>query len=158
MKAPAKLKGRPAQGLVELAQDREKTYSAFFVAIRSGLLGERSALAVFHHLENLDTQYRIVMREEKGEDSAPELAEQYRFQFEFVAALSRPKAMEARPEPAGDQVSPGAFRFFFQAIKNSQLSLDQVMQAAFLRTAPDHLLDHSPQLRALKGSVWGLAS
>ncbi len=141
------------QALGPLSGYREEVFLAFLVGIRSKLLDEAAALAVYSRLEELDTRYRIAFRAEDGLKELESLAEDYLYQVRFLKAISRASA--PKPHKRDGQISQEAFRQLFQRVKKGQLGLDQLMHAPFLRVAPHHLLAGSPDYLALKREVWG---
>ncbi len=122
-----------------LKQARDRAFQSFFVAIRSGLLGQNPAQKIWERLEQLE------LKRARGEDLA-ELAENYLGIIEMLGTLGQAKT--------GAGPSDEIFSRFFRRLKGGTLSNEQVKMAALVRQLPPEAANS--QLARLRDQMWGL--
>lgn len=139
----------------ELFKTRERLFIAFYVAIRSGHVMEKPAREVYRRLEELESPYRILLREEApSRGDITQLEQEYQQVVDFMGALEKNPQFIPLERDSQSAASVAEFRHLFQAVKEGRVTPDELMYAPFLRSAPRHILEKSSELAEMKGKVW----
>lgn len=157
LEAPKKFIQRANEAaLARVTDQRETVFINFYVGLRSGLIGEGSALEIYNKLEELDVGYRILMRDGNlARAELKELYEGYLFLEDYISALATSSNLEPSVRQHPNQVSLNEFRELGKRVSEARITPEQLMYAPFLRTAPEHTLETHPELRSLRTLVWG---
>lgn len=121
-----------------LNQARDRAFQSFFVAVRSGLLGQTPAQRIWERLESLE------LKRARSEDLET-LAESYLGVIEMLTTMGQGKT--------GSGPSDQLFSRFFRRVKSGGLSNEQVKMAALVRQLPPEA--SGSQLGKLRNDMWG---
>ncbi|MEW6281877.1 MAG: response regulator [Candidatus Eremiobacterota bacterium] len=126
----------------KLQHCRDDLFRNFFVAVRSGALGEGEALILWRRLEALD------MQRETGQGSPSELLQE----FQLMTSLLRFAVRHWE-----EDVSPEEFTRLYGRLTDGTLSAEQLMLAPLLRHMDPQHRQSSPELNSLYERLWGSA-
>lgn len=133
-----------------LTQERKEAFRALYIGTRSGYLSRRTASELYIHLETLEERYRNVLNiEDPGEERVAALATAYQSLIANIESLTFGSGEDETEELPRDQLTD-----LFQAIKASDVGLDDVQYAPLLRKTPDETFQRAPKLQALKDQLW----
>lgn len=121
-----------------LTQARDRAFQSFFVAVRSGLVGQSPAQRIWERLEQLE------LRRARSEN-LDDLAESYLSIIEMLTTLGQSNS--------GTGPSDETFSRFFRRVKGGDLSNEQVKMAALIRQLPPEA--STSQVAKLKDTLWG---
>lgn len=131
---------------------REGVFQGLYVGIRSGFLSNRAALEIYSELEHIDPAFRALLN-----DSSPSTKEIQRVQECFDSLHDRlmqhEKGLMKDPERA-TLIEQVRFDLLFEAVKNNEISIEDLQYAPLLRTTLDERFETLTELHALKQRLW----
>lgn len=146
------LGGRSDEVVTELMEDRESLFHSFYVGVRSGLLNEAAALALFRRLEEVEDPYREFLRE--GTGNLKELKMEYHSIAEFLISFANDNTFEPAAGLQELAVSKEEFAGLYRSIQKGHVDADQLMYAPMLRSGYPGFLDRFPELEELRQQLW----
>lgn len=136
------------QGMVK---ERQEAFQGLYVGARSGYLKQHAANQVYMALENLEGEFRKLLNAKNPPtDRIYELQEHYT-DIQEQLSLHKIGAEEENERPA---LPENTFSPLFKAIKDSEISLEDLLYAPLLRKTPDSRFETLAELLELKRRLW----
>lgn len=137
--------------LSELVEERQSAFRGLYLGSRSGYLSRRAASEVYNKLEILEEKFRAVLNApEPSAKQIKDLQELYRDLSDRIASLEL-----GAPEAENDGIIPPEhMTALYEAIKSSQIGLDDLQYAPLLRKTPDQRFETLKELLELKRQLW----
>jgi CheY-like chemotaxis protein len=138
--------------LEDLVNSRQEAFRGLFVGTRSGYLSQYNANEIYTSLESLESKFRRLLNSPKASSALiRELEESYRDIHEQLALLE----IGAKEDTViRETLEVEVFAPLFEAIKDSQISFDDLLYAPLLRKTPDSRFETLSELLALKRKLW----
>lgn len=146
------------RALERVVSERNEAFRFLFVGSRSGYLSQQTASELYTKLELLETRFRKLLNEENPD---LELVDRMtRTYFDIAMYDTSPLDLDAQPEatPATKTIPDELFRPLYDAIKNSEISFEELQYAPLLRITPDTRFETMKELLELKRKLWPRAS
>lgn len=138
--------------LADLVEERQEAFRGLFVGARSGFLSARAGLEVYTKLELLEPRFRAILNAESADpDRLRELQELYAAIGQRIASFEQGEAEEA---PNEGVLSLAKFQALYDALKSSEIGIDDLLYAPLLRETPDERFETLPVLLELKRKLW----
>ena len=142
------------RALERIVEERQEAFRGLFVGIRSGYLSQPPASELYSKLESLETRFRRLLNEANPDAARmQELEETYRG-IQMFDDTPLP-ASEGRGGGGLPGVIPQEqFRPLYEAIKQSEISFEELLYAPLLRITPDSRFETMRELIELKRKLW----
>lgn len=139
------------QTLVELVAERQESFRGLYLGVRSGYLQAKAASEVYNKLELLEDDFRALLNApETDTKAARELQLKYTDLSNRIASLE----LGADASQSDNLVPKDQMNALFQAVKSSQIGLDDLQYAPLLRKTPDNRFETLQELLAVKRRLW----
>lgn len=134
-----------------LVKERQEAFRGLFVGTRSGYLNQHSANQIYVSLENLENDFRKLLNSKKPpSDRIYDLQEHYTDIQERLALLKIGVEEDSEhPTLPGELFSP-----LYRAVKDSEISFEDLLYAPLLRKTPDSRFETLAELLELKRKLW----
>lgn len=139
--------------LRDLVAERQEAFRGLYLGTRSGYLSELAAHEVYSSLESLEEQFRGHLNNE-----SPTLPEIRTLTQDYAALGNRIAELELGSTEVqhATAVPKDQFNRLFEAVKSSQIDLDDLQYAPLLRQTPDNRFETYRKLLDLKHRLWPL--
>lgn len=137
--------------LVDLVAERQESFRGLYLGTRSGYLQFPAASEVYARLEVLEDEFRAILNTPKPDGKVSR-----ELQNSYTEVSNRIAALESGGHVASiaAEVPQDQMRALFNAIKGSQLGLDDLQYAPLLRKTPDNRFETLQELLELKHRLW----
>lgn len=136
----------------ELSSYRREAFRGLYVGVRSGFLCRRDACALYLRLEDLELRYRALLNiEEPAETRVDVMLKEY---SGLKSYLLEKGFGSFDTGVSQDDLSNSELTGLFEAIKTSDVGLDDVQYAPLLRAAGDEEFGRARELYELKHKLW----
>lgn len=146
------------RALERVVEERQEAFRFLFVGTRSGYLSQHTASELYSKIELLETRFRRLLNEESPKAAlVQEIESAYRdIQMYDTSplALEDLKSGQGEEAPALRIIPQEQFKPLFEAIKQSQISFEELLYAPLLRITPDARFETMQELLALKRKLW----
>lgn len=141
----------------QLSEARWEGFRGLYVGVRSGFLSRRDACALYLRLEDLEIRYRALLNiEEPAERRIADMLAEYTGLQSYLQEKGFGSTDSEVPQL---ELGNSELTEFFEAIKKSDLGLDDVQYAPLLRHAEDEQFARAHELLELKRVLWpGIAA
>lgn len=141
--------------LERLVLQRQAGFQALYVGVRSNCLTLKAACDVYIRLEHLEKKFRALLN--AGEPDSKNLMIVRALYSDISNQIN--EFMEKRGEEAPSEgvVTRDQFRPLYEAIKNSEIGVEELQYAPVLREAPDGRLETLKELIEVKRKIWPAA-
>lgn len=137
--------------LVGLVRERQESFRGLYVGARSGYLNQQAANEIYVSLESLEADFRKLLNAKSSTaDQIFDLQEHYTDIHERLA-LCEIGAQDETQRPILPQES---FAPLYTAIKDSEISFEELLYAPLLRKTPDSRFETLSELLELKRKLW----
>ena len=137
--------------LEDVVGERQEAFRGLYLGTRSGYLNPRGAAEVYNRLEYLEVIFRDMLNQpEPDPGRAKELLELYRQLSDRIAKLE----LGADADVGEEMVPPEQMAALYEAIKSSQIGLDDLQYAPLLRKTPDNRFETLQELLQVKHRLW----
>lgn len=140
------------RALERVVEERQEGFRGLFVGIRSGYLSERAACELYARLEFRETRFRRLLNEEAPNASLVEAMEMA--YLDIRMRLEEFKSGQAQEAPNPSVVPLEQFLPLYKAIKDSEISFEELLYAPLLRITPDARFETMKELIELKHKLW----
>jgi CheY-like chemotaxis protein len=140
------------RALEQLVEERQEAFRGLFVGIRSGYLSQRAASELYTRLEFLETRFRKLLNEETPKASRVEDIERLYLAIQMRLEDFRSGQAEEAPNPS--IIPQEQFMPLYEAIKESEISFEELLYAPLLRITPDARFETMKELLELKRKLW----
>ena len=139
------------QKLVGLVQERQETFRGLYVGVRSKYLSQNAASELYTSLEALENTFRRLLNDPNPEtDKIFALQEEYMDIHERLALHQIGASEEVQREALSlDEFSP-----LYNAIRESEITFEELLYAPLLRKTPDQRFETLAELLELKRKLW----
>lgn len=136
----------------ELSSHRWEAFRGLYVGVRSGFLSRRDACALYLRLEDLEARYRALLNiEEPASSRIDEVLQEY---SGLKTYLIEKGFGSFDTDVSQEELSNSELTGLFEAIKKSDVGLDDVQYAPLLRAAEDDEFGKARELYELKRKLW----
>lgn len=137
--------------LVELVAERQEAFRGLYLGTRSGYLPFQAASEVYHSLEVLEERFRALLNAGKTDNKAAR-----ELQTAYTEVSNRISTLESGGSPSQSDIAipAGQMKALYNAIKGSQMGLDDLQYAPLLRNTPDNRFETLQELLELKHRLW----
>lgn len=137
--------------LVELVAERQEAFRGLYLGTRSGYLQYPAASEVYHRLEVLEDRFRALLNAGKTDNKAAR-----DLQAAYTEVSNRISTLESGGAPIESDIDIPSeqMKALFNAIKGSQMGLDDLQYAPLLRKTPDNRFETLQELLVLKHRLW----
>lgn len=143
--------------LQELVAERQEAFRGLYLGSRSGYLSRSAALEVYSKLEDLEAQFRSQLNTEK-----PNLTEIVDLRGAYTQLGDRIAVLELGGKTKESTQETGVpaqeFEALYEAMKSSQIGLDDLQYAPLLRETPDNRFETHQKLLELKHRLWPITT
>lgn len=137
--------------LEEVVEERQEAFRGLYLGVRSGYLNPRGAAEVYNRLEYLEVIFRDLLNQSEADpERTKELLELYRQLSDRIAKLE----LGADAQVGEEIVPPDQMAALYEAIKSSQIGLDDLQYAPLLRKTPDSRFETLQELLQVKHRLW----
>ena len=137
--------------LEEVVEERQEAFRGLYLGVRSGYLNPRGAAEVYNRLEYLEVIFRDLLNHSEADpERTRELLELYRQLSDRIAKLE----LGADAQVGEEIVPPDQMAALYEAIKSSQIGLDDLQYAPLLRKTPDSRFETLQELLQVKHRLW----
>ena len=141
------------RALERVVDERQEAFRGLFVGIRSGYLSHRAASELYTRLELMETRFRKLLNEEAPKAQPVEDIE--RTYLEVQERLEDFKSGRAEEAPNPSSIIPAEqFDPLYNAVKESEISFEELLYAPLLRLTPDVRFETMKELIDLKRKLW----
>lgn len=134
-----------------LVKERQEAFRGLYVGVRSGYLNRQSANQIYVSLESLENEFRKLLNSKApSKDRIYELQEHYHDLQERLALMRIGAEEESNLPLLTDEV----FSPLYQAVKDSEISFEDLLYAPLLRRTPDSRFETLTELLELKRKLW----
>lgn len=145
------------QALERVVGERQEAFRFLFVGTRSGYLSQHKACELYSKLEQLETRFRRLLNEESPDATLVE--EMARAYFDIQMYDTSPLRDElsggrAEQAPKANTIAEAQFQPLYEAIKQSEISFEELQYAPLLRITPDARFETMKELIDLKRKLW----
>ena len=138
--------------LEKLVLQRQEAFRALFVGARSNFLSVKAACEIYIKLEMLEERFRPLLNS-KTPDS-PKMRELRIMFTDLHSRIGEFESGAGQEAPNEGLVPLEQFRTLYEAMKDSEIGLDDLQYAPLLRTAPDERFETLPEMLVLKRKLW----
>ena len=140
------------KALESMVLARQGAFRGLYVGTRSGYLSLKAAAEIYIKLEVTEDEFRgLLNASDPRLNNIKEIQEVYSSISERMELFQQGVASEA----VNEGILPAKqFKHFYEAIKNSEIGLDDIMYAPLLRKTPDERFETLGNLLELKKRVW----
>jgi CheY-like chemotaxis protein len=145
--------GRSKDRVLErLVEERQEAFRGLFVGVRSGYLNQPPAAEIYSKLEALEARFRRLLNEANPDPArVQELESTYRA---LQMADTSPLSEEPESGSPTRLIPQAQFTPLYQAIKQSEISFEELLYAPLLRITPDARFETMRELIELKRKLW----
>ncbi len=140
------------RALERVVDERQEAFRGLFVGIRSGYLSQHAASEMYTRLELLETRFRKLLNEENPK--TPQVQEIESFYHDVQDRLEDFKSGRAQEAPNPSIIPQEQFKPLYEAIKESEISFEELLYAPLLRITPDARFETMKELIELKRKLW----
>lgn len=140
------------RALERVVEERQEGFRGLFVGIRSGYLSERAASELYTKLEFRETRFRKLLNEEAPSATQVETLEMA--YLDIRMRLEEFKSGQAQEAPNPSVIPLEQFLPLYKAIKDSEISFEELLYAPLLRITPDARFETMKELIELKHKLW----
>lgn len=140
------------RALERVVDERQEAFRGLFVGIRSGYLSHRAASELYTRLELMETRFRKLLNEEAPKAQSVEDIE--RTYLEVQERLEDFKSGRAEEAPNPSIIPAEQFDPLYNAVKESEISFEELLYAPLLRITPDARFETMKELIDLKRKLW----
>lgn len=141
-----------------LVEERDMAFRFLFVGTRTKYLSQREASELYSKLETLEARYRRLLNEESPKESVVKAIESAYQGIQMHDASPLPLEMleggQAKDAPPPRVISREEFEPLYNAVKNSEISFEDLLYAPLLRITPDSRFETMQELLELKRKLW----
>lgn len=137
--------------LVGLVRERQESFRGLYVGARSGYLNQHAANEIYVSLETLEAEFRKLLNAKNSTaDQIFDLQEHYTDIHERLALCE----IGAQDEAERPTLPKESFAPLYTAIKDSEISFEELLYAPLLRKTPDSRFETLSELLDLKRKLW----
>ena len=137
--------------LEDVVEERQEAFRGLYLGVRSGYLNPRGAAEIYNRLEYLEVIFRDLLNHTEADVTrTKELLEFYRQLSDRIAKLE----LGADAQVGEELVPPEQMAALYEAIKSSQIGLDDLQYAPLLRKTPDNRFETLQELLQVKHRLW----
>lgn len=137
-----------------LKQARLQVFRGLYIGVRSGFLSRNAASEVYATLETLEVDYRRLEASSSSEAKAiRHLSMRYWAVLDRQGAFYQGQADDDAYDMV-DDIPHDQMSTLLAAIKSSEVGLDDLQYAPFLRTIPNSQLELFEAFQEIKGRLW----
>ena len=144
------------RALEKVVGDRQEAFRFLFVGTRSGYLSQQTASVLYSKLELLETRFRRLLNEANPDESLVEEIDRAYLDIQMVDTspleFAHEGGTEAPPHPRA--IPQEQFKPLYEAIRNSEISFEELLYAPLLRITPDARFETMKELIELKRKLW----
>lgn len=140
------------RALEQVVEERQEAFRGLFVGIRSGYLSQRAASELYTRLELMETRFRKLLNEEAPK--APLVQDMERAYLEIQMRLEDFKSGRAEEAPNPSIIPQEQFEPLYNAVKDAEISFEELLYAPLLRITPDARFETMKELIELKRKLW----
>lgn len=139
--------------LEALVKERQEAFRGLYVGTRSDYLKRNDAAAIYARLESMENKFRKLMNSSKLEPNLiTDVKESYKEIHEHLALFEL--GAEDVDSTGGPSIAMEDFNPLYTAIKDSEISFDDLLYAPLLRKTPDARFETLHELLELKRRLW----
>lgn len=136
--------------LERVVEERQEAFRFLFVGIRSGYLSQQTACELYSKVEQLETRFRRLLNEENPN---PTLVEQMQKAYHDIQMYDT-SPLRVEDVKTSATIPIEQFQPLHDAIKESQISFEELLYAPLLRITPDSRFETMKELIDLKRKLW----
>jgi CheY-like chemotaxis protein len=137
--------------LVDLVAERQEAFRGMYLGTRSGYLQKKAASEVYSKLEVLEDRFRAILNAPTTDSKAArELQASYTDLSNRIASLE----LGASADEEHGAIPVEQMSALYEAIRSSQIGLDDLQYAPLLRKTPDNRFETLQELLELKRQLW----
>lgn len=140
------------RALENMVLARQGAFRGLYVGARSGYLSQKAGAEIYIKLEVTEDEFRRLLNTPE-----PKMARINEIQEVYLSISERIEQFQegVASEAVNEGILPTKqFKHFYEAIKNSEIGLDDIMYAPLLRKTPDERFETLGNLLELKKRVW----
>lgn len=141
--------------LEKLVLQRQSGFQALYVGIRSDCLTLKAACDLYIKLEYLEKKFRALLN--AGEPDSKKLRLVRSLYLDLNNRIGESMDGGGEEAPGEGVISQDEFRPLYQAIKNSEIGVEELQYAPLLREAPEERFETLKELIEVKRKIWPLA-
>ncbi len=146
------------RALERVVEERQDAFRFLFVGMRSAYLSQRDACELYSKIEALETRYRRLLNEENPAEALIQAMEKaFRdIQMYDDSPLRLEDLSSGRTEesPNPKAITREQFKPLYEAVKESEISFEDLLYAPLLRITPDARFETMKELLELKRKLW----
>lgn len=138
--------------LEKLVLQRQAAFQALYVGVRSDCLSLKAACDLYIRLEYLEKKFRALLNAD--EPDSKKLVVVRAFYSDLNNKIDEFVAGQGEEAPNEGVITQDEFRALYQAIKNSEIGVEELQYAPILREAPEERFETLQELIEVKRKIW----
>ena len=139
--------------LETMVKERQEAFRGLFVGTRSGYLNRVAAASIYARLESMENKFRKLMNSPEVDTALiVDVRESYTEVHERLALFEL--GADDVDAAGGPTISMEEFNPLYTAIKESEITFDDLLYAPLLRKTPDVRFETLNELLELKRKLW----